>query len=98
CLPLYMKALLLEETANAETLLKSVMMSSVMPSLKYSCSESPLMLLNGSTQIEARAESFSEAGVADVPPDFAASACARAIITPSARRNSCACALAGLSP
>ena len=28
------------------------MMSSVMPSLKYSCSGSPLMLANGSTQME----------------------------------------------
>ncbi len=28
------------------------MMSSLMPSLKYSCSGSPLMLANGSTQIE----------------------------------------------
>ena len=41
---------------SAETLLRSVMMSSVMPSLKYSCSGSPLMLANGSTQIEMRAD------------------------------------------
>ena len=31
---------------------RSVMMSSVMPSAKYSCSGSPLMLVNGSTAIE----------------------------------------------
>ena len=48
-----MKALLREMTASAETLLRSVMMSSVMPSLKYSCSASPLMLANGSTQIDS---------------------------------------------
>jgi transmembrane sensor len=32
-----------ETTARAKTLLRSVMMSSVMPSLKYSCSRSPLI-------------------------------------------------------
>ena len=35
-----------------ETFERSVMMSSVMPSLKYSCSGSPLMLLNGRTAID----------------------------------------------
>ena len=34
------------------------MMSSVMPSLKYSCSGSPLMFTNGRTQIEARCPAF----------------------------------------
>src|SRR6202008_1322894 len=53
-LPLYENELLRETTARAETLLRSVMMSSVMPSLKYSCSGSPLMLANGSTQIATR--------------------------------------------
>ena len=33
-------------------LLRSVMMSSLIPSLKYSCSASPLMLANGRTQME----------------------------------------------
>ena len=36
CLALYMKALLRDMTATAETLLRSVMMSSVMPSLSPS--------------------------------------------------------------
>ena len=38
-----MNALLRETTASAEILLRSVMTSSVIPSLKYSCSGSPLM-------------------------------------------------------
>ena len=50
-----MKALLREITASADTLLKSVMMSSVMPSLNYSCSASPLILAKGSTQMAVRA-------------------------------------------
>ena len=41
----------------------SVMMSSVMPSAKYSCSGSPLMLVNGSTAID---------GLAAVEPAVAA--------------------------
>ena len=41
-------------TARAETFDRSVVMSSLMPSLKYSCSASPLMLANGRTQIETR--------------------------------------------
>src|SRR6476619_2474574 len=65
CLSLYMNALLREITASAEILLRSVMTSSVMPSLKYSCSGSPLMLAD-------------------------CAACVRAIVVPSARRNSCA--------
>src|SRR5579862_2368136 len=47
-----MNAVLRATTERPETLLRSVMMSSVMPSLKYSCSASPLMLLNGRTTIE----------------------------------------------
>jgi hypothetical protein len=44
-------------TSSAETLDKSVVMSSLIPSLKYSCSGSPLMFWNGSTQTETiRAE------------------------------------------
>ena len=39
-------------TESAETFDRSVMMSSVMPSAKYSCSGSPLMLANGSTAID----------------------------------------------
>jgi hypothetical protein len=41
-------------TRRADTLLKSVMMSSLIPSLKYSCSGSPLMLAKGSTQMAIR--------------------------------------------
>ena len=54
-----MNAVLRETTASADTLLKSVMMSSVMPSLKYSCSGSPLMLAKGSTQIDGAAAARS---------------------------------------
>src|SRR6478609_639796 len=91
CLSLYMNAVLLEITASAETLLRSVMMSSVMPSLKYSCSESPLMLANGSTQTEKRFDSLAEgddaAEVLPACPDCAA--VDRAIIAAKAFRHSC---------
>ncbi len=50
--PLKVKAVLRATTSRAETLLRSVMMSSLMPSLKYSCCGSSLMLANGRTQIE----------------------------------------------
>ena len=43
--------MLRETIDSADTLPRSVMMSSVMPSEKYSCSGSPLMLANGSTQM-----------------------------------------------
>src|SRR6266536_1360071 len=39
-------------TNSPESLERSVMRSSVMPSLKYSCSGSPLRLTKGSTAIE----------------------------------------------
>ena len=39
-------------TNSSENRDNSVMMSSVMPSAKYSCSGSPLMLVNGRTAIE----------------------------------------------
>ena len=51
-LPLNVNAVLRATTPSAETFDRSVMMSSVIPSLKYSCSGSPLMLANGSTQID----------------------------------------------
>src|SRR6516165_1844844 len=44
-------------TNKPETLDKSVMMSSLIPSLKYSCSRSRLMLANGRTTIEGRSGS-----------------------------------------
>src|SRR4051812_42997525 len=40
-------------TDSADTFDRSVMMSSLIPSLKYSCSGSPLMLRNGSTQTDS---------------------------------------------
>ncbi len=40
-------------TDSAETLLRSVMMSSLMPSAKYSCSASPLILAKGRTQTDS---------------------------------------------
>jgi hypothetical protein len=53
-------------TRNQRNLESAVMMSSLMPSEKYSCSGSPLMFWNGSTAIEglsgkARRDSFSGA-------------------------------------
>ena len=42
----------------------SVMMSSVMPSEKYSCSGSPLMLMNGSTAMEGFSRGSFGAGTA----------------------------------
>ena len=50
--PLKVKAVFLAITSSAETFDRSVVMSSLMPSLKYSCSASPLMFWNGRTQIE----------------------------------------------
>src|SRR5580658_2299765 len=51
-LPLKPKAVLRATTDKAETLERSVMMSSLIPSLKYSCSGSPHMLAKGRTQME----------------------------------------------
>src|SRR2546422_4055600 len=52
-------------TNRPESLERSVMRSSVIPSLKYSCSGSPLRLIKGSTAMEGlsgngRAEACSE--------------------------------------
>src|SRR5579863_8729418 len=55
--PLNEKAVLRETTDSADTLPRSVMMSSVIPSLKYSCSGSPLMLLKGRTQMDTEMRS-----------------------------------------
>jgi hypothetical protein len=76
--PLNENAMLRETIDNAETLPRSVMMSSVIPSEKYSCSGSPLMLANGSTQI-ATSGFFSTvaagaAGLRGGAPSFASSA------------------------
>src|SRR5215510_6361616 len=51
-LPLYKKAELREITKRPESLERSVMRSSVIPSLKYSCSGSLLILVKGSTTID----------------------------------------------
>ena len=53
-------------TSRSEILDRSVMMSSLMPSLKYSCSADPLMFSNGRTAIErslAWASPTSDAGL-----------------------------------
>jgi len=89
-----MNALLRETTASADTLLRSVMMSSVMPSLKYSCSGSPLMLTNGSTQIPIRAEA---AGALEPVPAAPGPPC-RAIIVLSARSSDWNCGPLAFSP
>jgi hypothetical protein len=43
-------------TKNQRSFDRPVMMSSEMPSAKYSCSGSPLMLANGNTAIDGRLE------------------------------------------
>src|SRR5207244_1920220 len=45
---------------SAETFDRSVVMSSLMPSLKYSCSGSPLMFWNGSTHTETSRDAVRE--------------------------------------
>jgi hypothetical protein len=51
--PLYVKLELRAITVRPAILDKSVIMSSLMPSEKYSCSASPDMLVNGRTAIDA---------------------------------------------
>ena len=60
-LALVLKAELRAMTNSSENRDSSVMMSSVMPSLKYSCSGSPLRFVKGSTAIEGL--SGSDSGV-----------------------------------
>ena len=104
CLPLNMKALLRETTDSAETLLRSVMMSSVMPSLKYSCSGSPLMLAKGSTQmatcvatcVATRAGALADA--AGAASGSGGGATSRLIVARRARSTSWASGLSGSSP
>src|SRR5688572_26910750 len=94
--PLKPKAVLRETTASEEILLRSVMMSSLIPSLKYSCSASPLMLTKGRAQIETRFVLAADAGRAEPGADFpACGALFRAIIEASARRTSWNGGLAG---
>ena len=50
-------------TTSERNRLSSVMMSSVVPSAKYSCSASPLMLSNGSTAIVGLSEDFETDGL-----------------------------------
>ena len=62
--------------------LSSVMMSSVMPSEKYSCSGSPLILVKGSTAIDGLSgrpssgflDSLSVSGSGTFSPDFSVTA------------------------
>ena len=51
--PLNVNAVLRAMTSSADTFDRSVVMSSQMPSLKYSCSGSPLMFWNGSTHTDS---------------------------------------------
>ena len=51
-------------TKNQRSLDSAVMMSSLMPSEKYSCSGSPLMLVNGSTAMAGRSGSGNAVGAA----------------------------------
>lgn len=93
--PLYANALLREMTVSDDTLLRSVMMSSLIPSLKYSCSASPLMFANGSTQTANRRAVPGEGGAgARFPPAVPRGAC-RPIIAPSERSKAWNWALAG---
>src|SRR5688572_14741745 len=87
--PLKPNAVLRETTASEETLLRSVMMSSLMPSLKYSCSASPLMLTKGRAQIETRFVFTADAAGAEPGGGFpACGALLRAIIEPCERWTS----------
>ena len=61
-LPLNVNAELRAMTKSCGSFDNAVMMSSEMPSAKYSCSASPLMLANGSTAIDERAGSAGAAG------------------------------------
>ena len=60
-LPLKVNDELRAMTNSCESFDNAVMMSSVTPSAKYSCSASPLMLANGSTAIDTR-DAFAGAG------------------------------------
>ena len=66
-LPLWTKAELREITSRSRKRDSSVMMSSVRPSAKNSCSGSPLMLANGSTAIEGLAAAVWRSRLARVP-------------------------------
>ncbi len=82
--PLKVKALLRAVTDNADILDKSVVISSLIPSLKYSCSASPLMLAKGSTHMD------SLGGRSDLPaagPGSAPVAPTRAVTLPSTLRQ-----------
>ncbi len=60
--PLNAKDELRAMTETSRKWASAVMMSSVMPSEKYSCSGSPDMFTNGSTAIEGLSESGSSGG------------------------------------
>ena len=56
CCPLYLNEVFPAITSIREKRERSVMMSSVIPSEKYSCPASPLMSLNGRTMRDGRSE------------------------------------------
>src|SRR6516165_7892838 len=58
--PLYVKLLLRAMTKSQRIRDSAVMISSTIPSAKYSCSESPLMFWNGITAIEGLSGKGSE--------------------------------------
>ena len=98
CLPLNVNAVLRAITESAETLLRSVITSSLMPSLKYSCSASPLMLENGSTQMPTAAGFAAGASAAADSTAAPADEAGREVIAVSERSRSWNGGLAGSSP
>src|SRR5688500_15566866 len=67
-LPLKAKADVRDATPRARTLVSALMISSAMPSVKYSLSASALMLVKGRTAIDWRSESAADAPL--VPAAF----------------------------
>jgi hypothetical protein len=81
------KEVLRATTDKAETFDKSVMMSSLMPSLKYSCSGSPLMFTKGRTQIDIARSSGASAGLVEA---FATAAVPAVLAMASSSSSNCA--------
>src|SRR2546429_3837841 len=73
-------------TKNQRGLDSAVMMSSLIPSEKYSCSGSPLTLVKGSTAIAGRSGRGNTAGADSwVPSDGGSAAWAGSALSPSVR-------------
>jgi hypothetical protein len=69
---LYVKLELRAMTNSQRMRLSAVMISSTMPSAKYSCSGSPLILAKGSTAIDGLSE-FGKDAANEAPRPFSAS-------------------------